>query len=238
MLVFLQMVMVNVPLMEPNLSFFVFLAAMVSGGYPVGECAPGMGAGMGAGIPYSAAVGREHGMGAFTGMGDGFSSESSGCIHTMGTRAAANTGVRAGGVGYGVGHGVGVANGAGFSSKSGGYSSTVTTKQVVTSGGGRHSSGISADGSCAGGHLGGMHQAVGGAGGIVSTSGSGGYSSAACGIGGSGVGMHSTSAGGAYPAGTGAGILGAVYGSRGDCSTGVRSVHVTSVTSSSRKCAY
>ncbi|XP_032994321.1 keratin, type II cytoskeletal cochleal-like [Lacerta agilis] len=201
--------------------------AMVSGGFPVGECGPGVGAGM----AYGAAVGRgvEHGVGAYGGVGDGFSSGSAGCVHTMGSRTAAGSVGRAAGVGYGIGHGAGVGGAGGFSSRSGGYASSITTaKHEVTSGGGRHSSGISTEGSCGGGHHGGIHHAVGGAGGI-SSSGSGGY----------GVAMQNLAAGGAYGSGSGGGMLSAIYGgSRGDCTTGVRNVHVTSVSSSSRKCIH
>ncbi|XP_061470890.1 keratin, type II cytoskeletal cochleal-like [Rhineura floridana] len=218
--------------------------AMVSGGYPVGECAPGMGSGM----AYGAAVGRgvEHGVGAYGGVGGGFSSGSAGCIHTMGARTAASSvgsssAGRGAGVGYGIGHSSGVVGtGGGYSSKSGGYTSGVTTtKHVVTSGGGRHSSGISADGSCGNGHHGGIHHAVGGAGSIMSSSGSGGYSTGACGIGGSGVGLHSSSAGGVFASGSAGGTSGGIYGgSRGDTSSGMRSFRVTSISSSVRKCTH
>ncbi|XP_042303531.1 keratin, type II cytoskeletal 5-like [Sceloporus undulatus] len=187
---------------------------MVSGGYPVGECAPGIGGG----VAYGGAVGRgiDHGVGTYGGVGEGFSSGSAGCIHTMGPRTSAGSVGMASGVSYGTGHGAGVGAGG-----TGGYASSVTSKHVVGAGGGRHSSGISVDGSCASGHHGGIHHAVGGAGG------SGGHS-----IGGAGIGVHTSGPGGAHVVGSGGGFSGAVKsGSRSD----IRTVHVGS---SVRKSAF
>ncbi|XP_054859744.1 keratin, type II cytoskeletal cochleal-like [Eublepharis macularius] len=185
--------------------------AVMSGGYPVGECGPGIGAGMAYG-----AVGRgaDHGVGVYGGMAEGFTNASAGCVHTMGSRTAVNSVGRAASVGQGIGHGPGVGSGGGFSPTSGGYSSTVSTKHVVTSGGGRHSSGKSGDSSCANVHhgVGGIHHAVAGT----------------SNMGKSGIGKHS-------PVGSGpAGMVGAVLSSRGEGNVGARSVHVTSV-SSTRK---
>ncbi|XP_044299039.1 keratin, type II cytoskeletal cochleal-like [Varanus komodoensis] len=200
--------------------------ALLSGGYPVGECAPGMGAGVSYGA--AAGLGVEHGVGTFGGMAEGFGPGN--CVHSMGSRSGSAG--RASGVVYGVGQGAGVGTTGGFSSKSGGYGSSITTaKHVVTSGGGGHSSGLSVDGSCVSGHHSGIHHTTGGAGSIMGAS--GGYSGMACGIGGSGIGVHSGGAG------SGGGIHGAQYGSsHGECPTGVRSVHVTTITNSARKCAY
>ncbi|XP_060109144.1 keratin, type II cytoskeletal cochleal-like [Heteronotia binoei] len=186
--------------------------AMVSGGYPVGECGPGMGAGMTYG-----AIGRgvDHGIGVYGGMAEGFTNASAGCVHTMGSRASVNSVGRAASVGYGMGHGSGVASG-GFSPTSGGYSSSVSNKHVVTSGGGRHSSGKSGDSSSGNAHhsVGGMHHAV-------AASGSTGKS---------GVGRHGSGGSGH------GGMVGAVLSSRGEGSTGgFRSAHASSVSSTSRK---
>uniref|UniRef100_A0A8D0BVF8 IF rod domain-containing protein n=1 Tax=Salvator merianae TaxID=96440 RepID=A0A8D0BVF8_SALMN len=126
------------------------------------------------------------------------------------------------GVGYGIGHGSGVGTVGGFSSRSGGYSSSVTNKHVVTSGGYRHSSGVSTDGSCISGHHGGLHHVVGGAGNGV-------YSTGASNMGSSGIGMHSSGMGGPYAAGSLGGMAGAAHGgSRMEGSTTIRNVHVTS----------
>nr|XP_020669573.1 keratin, type II cytoskeletal 7-like [Pogona vitticeps] len=193
--------------------------AMVSGGYPVGECVPGIGPG----VAYGAAYG---------GMGEGFTSGSAGCIHTMGPRVAAGSVGRTAGATYSVGHASGGAGNSGaFSSRSGGgYTSNITAKHLVGAGGGRHSSGVSVDGSCVSGHHGGIHHAVGAAGGIAGSHGSGGFSTVV-----HGAGVHSSGAGGAYGAGSGGGISAAVHsGSRGDA----RNVHMGSVSSSSRKITY
>nr|XP_056723237.1 keratin, type II cytoskeletal cochleal-like [Euleptes europaea] len=172
--------------------------AMMSGGYPVGECGPGMGAGM----TYGA-------VGGYGGVAEGFTNASTGCVHTMGSRASVNSVSRAASVGYGMGHGSGVGSG-GFSHASGGYSSSVSTKHVVGSGGGRHSTGKSGDSSCGNVHHGGgIHHA-----GSTGRAGMGKYSS-----GGSGQG----------------GMVGAVMSSRGESSAGARNVHVSSVSSTSRK---
>nr|XP_060620180.1 keratin, type II cytoskeletal 7-like [Anolis sagrei ordinatus] len=184
---------------------------MVSGGYPVGECAVGMGGA----VAYSGAMGRglEHGVGTYSGVGEGFSSGSAGCIHTLGSRASAGSVGRASGVGYRIKHASGSGSGG-----VGGFGSSVTTKHVVGAGGGRHSSGISVDGSCASGHHGGIHHVVGGAGG------SGGHS-----IGGSGIGTHTS---GVYAVGSGGGFSGSMHGgSRSE----VRNIHVGS---SVRKTAF
>ncbi|KAH0629117.1 hypothetical protein JD844_010950 [Phrynosoma platyrhinos] len=186
--------------------------AMVSGGYPVGECAPGIGGG----VAYGGARSLEHGVSTYGGVGEGFTSGSAGCIHTMGPRTSAGSVGRASGVSYGIGHSSGVGAGG-----TGGYASSVTSKHVVGAGGGRHHSGISVDGSCASGHHGGIHHAVGGAGGSGSHS-----------IGGTGIGVHVSGPGGAHSVGSGGGFSGAVHGgSRSD----IRSVHVGS---SVRKSAF
>ncbi|XP_058027108.1 keratin, type II cytoskeletal 4-like [Ahaetulla prasina] len=186
--------------------------AMVSGGYPVGECSPGMGVG----VAYGAAAGRgmEHNHGNFNGMGEGFTNGSAPCVHTMGPRNTGGSGGMAAGVNHGMVHGAGLGAAGGVSASSGGYTGNVTTKHVMTSGGGRHNSGLSADGNCANSHHGGIHYSVG----------------ATCVSGGSAMGMHSPGAGG---------ISGAVFGApRAESSSGLRNVQVTSVSSSVRKFMY
>ncbi|XP_032067305.1 keratin, type II cytoskeletal 4-like [Thamnophis elegans] len=186
--------------------------AMVSGGYPVGECAPGMGVG----VAYGAAAGRgmEHNHGNFNGAGEGFTPGNAPCVHTMGSRTTGGSAGMAAGVNHGMVHGAGLGTAGGVSASSGGYTGNVTTKHVMTSGGGRHNSGLSADGNCASSHHGGIHHSVG----------------ATCSPGGSGMGMHSSGAGG---------ISGAMFGaSRGESSSALRNVQVTSVSSSVRKFMY
>ncbi|KAG8129478.1 hypothetical protein E2320_016189 [Naja naja] len=185
--------------------------AMVSGGYPVGECPPGMGVG----AAYGAAAGRgmEHSHGNFNSMGEGFTAGSAPCVHTMGPRAPGGSGGMAAGVNHGMVHGAGLGTAGGVSASSGGYTANVT-KHVMTSGGGRHNSGLSADGNCGNSHHGGIHHGVG----------------ATCVSGGPGMGVHSSGAGG---------LSGTVFGaSRGESSSGLRNVQVTSVSSSVRKFMY
>ncbi|XP_070592128.1 keratin, type II cytoskeletal 4-like [Erythrolamprus reginae] len=185
--------------------------AMVSGGYPVGECPPGMGVGVAyGGAAAAAGRGVEHNHGNFGGMGEGFTTGSAPCVHTMGPRTTGSSGGMAAGVGHGMAHGAGLGTVGGVSASSGGY----TSKHVMTSGGARYTSGHSADGNCASGHHGGIHHSVG----------------AACVPGGSGMGVHSSGAGG---------MAGAAFGApRGESSSGLRNVQVTSVSSSVRKFMY
>ncbi|XP_048343942.1 keratin, type II cytoskeletal cochleal-like isoform X1 [Sphaerodactylus townsendi] len=183
--------------------------AVVSGGYPVGEC----GAGIGSGMAYGALGGGiDHGVGGYGNVAGGFTSVSTGCVHTMGSRASVNPVGRAASVGYGIGHGSGASSG-GFSPTSGGYSPTASTKHVVSSGGGRHSSGKSADSSCRNAHhnVGGIHHAGAGSPGRA------------------GVGQYSS--GGSGQGGMGGGVL----NSRGEGRAGARNMHVSSVRTSSRK---
>lgn len=184
----------------------ISFVAMVSGGYPMADC----GAGMGAAMTYGR--GMDHGIEVYGGLAEGLTNTNTGCIHTMGSRASVNSVGRAGSVSYGMGHGSGVGSG-GYSPTSGGYSSSVSSKHVVTSGGGRHSSGKSGDSSCGNVHhsAGGIHHAV-AASGSTGKSGSGKHSS-----GGSGHG----------------GMIGAVLSSRGEGNAGARSA--TSRSSTSRR---
>lgn len=178
----------------------------------MGECPPGMGVG----VAYGAAAGRgmEHNHGNFNGTGEGFTTGSAPCIHTMGPRNAGGSGGMAAGVNHGMVHGAGLGTAGGVSASSGGYTANVSTKHVMTSGGGRHNSGLSADGNCVNSHHSGIHHSVGAT-----------YVS-----GGSGMGGHSSGAGG---------ISGAMFGaSRGESSSGLRNVQVTSVSSSVRKFMY